>query len=405
MTVIDGEANESPMADDANLPQSTEADPRAETDALSTTTAAGSLLPVIRIIPKSAYENPTAKGLAFFARDLVVYGLIIWALTATDNPLLLVPLWLLSFLAISALFIIGHDAAHEALFKSRRLNSVVGHVAFLPSWHVYAAWVLGHNRIHHGHTVREGMDFVWHPVTPEQYDAMNRFGRLRHKLEWSWIGPGAYYLREIWLNKMITFDPPAKWAKSIRRDIIFMFSFVGLALILGGLFGWATYGSVVGVVWMDLKILVIPFLGFNFVIGSVVHVHHIQPDIRWYPRREWTKFHGQVEGTTILRASWALDLFFHSIMIHVPHHVDMRIPFYGLKPAAEAIKTAFPDVVHDEKLRFLDFVANSRQCKLYDFENGEWMTYQAAAEMLARTVDGNDSLLERKRFSRGTLVN
>ena len=84
---------------------------------------AGSLLPVIRVIPKSAYENPTWKGLAFFARDLVFYGLVLWALTSTDNPLLLIPLWIVSALVVSGLFIIGHDAAHEALFKSRRLNS------------------------------------------------------------------------------------------------------------------------------------------------------------------------------------------------------------------------------------------------------------------------------------------
>ncbi len=35
------------------------------------------------------------------------------------------------------------------------------------------------------------------------------------------------------------------------------------------------YGSVAGVIWMIVKVVVIPFLGFNFVIGSVVHVHHI----------------------------------------------------------------------------------------------------------------------------------
>jgi omega-6 fatty acid desaturase (delta-12 desaturase) len=365
---------------------------------------AGSLLPVIRVIPKSAYENPTWKGLAYFARDLAVYGLIVWGLTATDNPLFLVPLWVMSFIVVSALFIIGHDAAHEALFKSRRLNSVVGHVAMLPSWHVYAAWVLGHNRIHHGHTVREGMDFVWHPVTPAQFQAMSRFQRLRHKLEWSWAGPGAYYLREIWLNKMITFDPPAKWAKPIRRDIVFMFSFLGLAMVLFGGLGWVIYGTVAGVFWMDLKVLVIPFLGFNYVIGSVVHVHHIQPGIRWYPRREWTKFRGQVEGTTILRTPWAIDLFFHSIMVHIPHHVDMRIPFYGLESAAAAIKENFPDVVHDEKLRFRDFVANTRECKLYDFENGRWMTYQQGAAALADAGPDGQARTGRERFSKGTLV-
>ncbi len=365
---------------------------------------AGSLLPVIRVIPKSAYENPTWKGLAFFARDLVFYGLVLWGLTSTDNPLLLIPLWVVSALVVSALFIIGHDAAHEALFKSRRLNSIVGHVAMLPSWHVYEAWVLGHNRVHHGHTVREGMDFVWHPVTPEQYAAMSGPKRLRHRIEWSWYGAGVYYLREIWLNKMITFNPPAKWAKAIRRDIIFMFAGVGLGMVLFGWLGWATYGTVAGVAWMVTKTVVIPFLGFNFVIGSVVHVHHVQPDIRWWPRREWTKFRGQIEGTTILRAPWVLDLFFHKIFVHIPHHVDMRLPFYGLEPAAEAIKAEFPGVVHDEKLRFRDFVVNSRQCKLYDFEAGRWMTYDEAMSALITATPEDLAARERRRFAKGSMV-
>jgi omega-6 fatty acid desaturase (delta-12 desaturase) len=364
---------------------------------------AGSLLPVIRVIPKSAYDNPTWKGLAYFFRDLAFYGLVLWGLTATDNLLLLVPLWILSALVISALFIIGHDAAHEALFKSRRLNSIVGHVAMLPSWHVYEAWVLGHNRVHHGHTVREGMDFVWHPVTPEQYAAMSGPKRLRHRVEWSWYGAGFYYLREIWLNKMITFNPPAKWAKAIRRDIIFMFAGVGLGMVAFGWLGWATYGSVLGVAWMITKTLVIPFLGFNFVIGSVVHVHHVQPDIRWWPRREWTKFRGQMDGTTILRAPWVLDVFFHKIFVHIPHHVDMRLPFYGLEEAAEAIKAEFPDVIHDEKLRFRDFVDNSRQCKLYDFGAGEWLTYDQAMQRTI-TASAEDLARERHRYTKGSMV-
>ena len=79
---------------------------------------------------------------------------------------------------MSALFVVAHDAAHGALFRSKRLNSVVGHIAMLPSWHVYEGWVLGHNRIHHAYTVREGFDFVWHPYTPEQYAAMTPLQKL-----------------------------------------------------------------------------------------------------------------------------------------------------------------------------------------------------------------------------------
>jgi omega-6 fatty acid desaturase (delta-12 desaturase) len=363
----------------------------------------GSLLPVIRVIPDAAYENPTWKGLAYFARDLVIYGAVVAGLVLTNNPFLLVILWVLASLAISGLFIIGHDAAHEALFANRRTNSIVGHLAMLPSWHVYEAWVLGHNRIHHGHTVREGMDFVWHPITPEQFGDMSAWHRLRHRIEWSWWGAGAYYLREIWFNKMITFNPPAKWARAIRRDLVFMVVGVLIGMGLFGWIGWTMSGSALGAAWMIVKVMVIPFIGFNFVIGSVVHVHHVQPDIRWWPRREWTKYRGQMDGTTILRAPAVLDLFFHSIFIHVPHHVDMRIPFYGLETAAEAIEAEFPDV-HDEPLRFRDFVANSRVCKLYDFDEGRWLTYDQGMQRVVAASPEELAGRRRDRLTKGSLV-
>ena len=114
-----------------------------------------------------------------------------------------------------------------------------------------------------------------------------------------------------------------------------------------------------------------------------MHVHHIAPDIRWWPKREWTKFKGQVEGTTVLHAPLGMDFFIHWIMVHVPHHVDMRIPMYNLELAANAIKAEYPDEVHEAPLRFRDFIANSRQCKLYDFETGTWMTYAEGEAWLA----------------------
>ena len=340
----------------------------------------GSLKPVLDVIPPEAYNNPTWKGLAYFSRDLVMYGLIIAGLIVIDNPFAVIALWVLSAMVISGLFIVAHDAAHGALFASKRLNRVIGTIAMLPSWHVYEGWTLGHNRIHHGYTVREGFDFVWHPYTPEQFAAMSTLGRLRHRFEWSWFGAGAYYLREVWWHKMIVGAPPARWAKTIRRDRFIVWSFVAVASLALGALGWASYGSVVGIVWMILKVLVIPFLGFSFVIASFVHVHHIQPNIRWWKRREWTKWHGQMEGTTVLRARFGLNFFFHWIMVHVPHHVDMRIPMYNLELATDAMKEAFPGTIHDEPLRFMDFVRNTRVCRLYDFDEGRWYTYREAAQ-------------------------
>jgi omega-6 fatty acid desaturase (delta-12 desaturase) len=340
--------------------------------------AAGSLLPVLRVIPAEAYENPAWKGLAYFGRDVAIYLAALAGLFFFDNLLVVLALWVVMALVISALFVVGHDAAHEALFPSKRLNSVVGHLAMLPSWHVYEGWVLGHNRVHHKFTVRQGMDFVWHPYTPEQYAGMSSLQRARHRLEWSWLGAGAYYVREIWWHKMMVGQPPARWAKSIRRDRWIILGWI--VVTCGAAFGLGLVrsGSVLDALWLPVKAFVIPFLLFSYVIGSFVHVHHIAPDIRWWKAREWTKFRGQMEGTTILRVAPGLNFFFHWIMVHIPHHVDVRIPMYNLELAAEAIREAFPDTVHDERLRFRDFIGNTRRCKLYDFDDGRWMTYDEA---------------------------
>jgi omega-6 fatty acid desaturase (delta-12 desaturase) len=338
----------------------------------------GSLKPVLDILPKSVYENPTWKGLAYFLRDLVLYLGLVAALIFVPNVPAALALAAAAGVFVAALFIVGHDSAHGALFKTKRMKSIVGHIAMLPGLHVYEGWILGHNRIHHSYTVRQGFDFVWHPVTPEEFRAMSGPARRLHRIEWSWAGAGVYYMHRVWWSKMIVGKPPHRWARLVRRD---RFLVLGFLLVSAGLLGWLgaeMTGTVAGTVWLVARVLVLPFFVFQYMIGSFVHVHHVQPDIRWWKRSEWTKFRGQMEGTTILRAPRGYNFFLHWIMVHVPHHVDMRIPMYNLEAAAAAIEEAFPGTVHDSKLRFKDFVASSRQCKLYDFDEGKWLSYAEA---------------------------
>ena len=135
----------------------------------------------------------------------------------------------------------AHDSAHGALFSTKRLNSIIGHIAMLPSWHVYEAWILGHNRIHHAYTVRQGYDFVWQPYTAEEYAAMSPLGRLRHRFEWSWAGAGSYYVREVWLTKMMVFDPPSRWKKAISRDRAIVYAYLATFATILGVLGWAPH--------------------------------------------------------------------------------------------------------------------------------------------------------------------
>jgi len=334
---------------------------------------------VIEVLPDSVYENPTALGLLYFARDVALYAAVVVALVHTDRPLLLVPLWILAGLTISALFIVGHDAAHGALFKSKRLAYAIGQLAMLPALHVFEAWVFGHNRIHHGHTVREGMDYVWHPSSPAEYRALSLPRRLAHRLKWSFLGAGLYYGWDIWWRSMMRFTPPEKIAPEVRRDRRIVVGWaVGASAALLAL-GFSTYGSALGALWMWLKVFALPFAMWNYSIGISVYVHHISPDIPWHGRRQWTRFKGQMEGTTILHIPVWLNLFYHNIFLHVPHHVDMRIPFYKLDEAAEAIRARFGDVVREKDFSFADYLRTTRYCKLYDFESERWLRYDEAA--------------------------
>lgn len=329
------------------------------------------LKPVLDVIPEHCYQRSTLRGLGLLARDAAILGVAVWGLLSTNNPLVLIPLWLVAGIAVAGLFVIGHDAAHDALFDSRRLNGVVARVSMLPSLHAAEVWVFGHNRVHHGHTLKQGLDFVWHPLTVEQYQQLGRLAKLRHKLEWGPFGAGAHYLREVWWNKMVRFAPPSRWANQMRRDqaVVVLYA-IGALVALVALDG--TDG-----IWQWAKVVVIPFLLFCQTIGWVVHVHHISPDIRWWPRREWNRFRGQVEGTTILWGPPGWDFFVHWIMVHLPHHVDMRIPCYRLPEAARAIAEAFPDQVDERPIRVRDYLASTKACKLHDFETGTWHPYPA----------------------------
>jgi len=334
-----------------------------------------SLNDVRSAIPESCYRRSSVRAILALAQATLLYAVPIAGLLLLDQWWTLLVLWPLAGLAVSGLFVLGHDASHGALFESRRVNRMVARVCMVPSAHVEAAWDLGHNRIHHGYTTRQDFDFVWHPTTVEQYRASGRFSRIRHRFEWSWSGSGAYFLRVVWWEKMWRFSAPGKRHGEIVRDKLVLSAVIVLAVAGTVVFG-AFDGGLLGAVWMPIKVLVVPFLIFVQTIGWAVYVHHIAPDIRWWPRKEWSQFKGQMESTTVLHLPRIVNrLWFHNIFVHVPHHVDTRIPFHQLPAATAAIEAAYPNTVRSSRLSLREYFKITRACKLYDFDAGRWVTY------------------------------
>ena len=336
-----------------------------------------SLNDVRAVIPAECYEPSRAKGVLALVQGTLLYLVPLTLLALTDRWWAVALLWLAAGLAIAGLFVLGHDASHGGLFRSRRANRLVAVACMVPSAHVEAAWNLGHNRIHHGYTTREGFDFVWHPTTVEDYRALTGPQRVRHRFEWSLLGSGAYYLRVVWWEKMWRFAATGKHAPAIRRDKRLLGGILAVVLVATATLG-AVEGGWVDAMWMPIKLIVVPFLLFTQIIGWTVYVHHVSPEIRWWKRREWSQYKGQMESTTILRIPRLLNrLWFHNIFVHVPHHVDARIPFHQLPAAAAAIEQAYPDTVIDTRFAPRDYLRATRNCKLYDFDAGRWLRYSA----------------------------
>lgn len=100
------------------------------------------------------------------------------------------------------LFIVGHDACHQSFTSSRRLNGILGRISMLPSLHNFSLWDLGHNRIHHRHNNVRGFDYVWEPMSPQDYAAVGPLRRWLYRVSRSPVGVVTYYLPGIWLSKM-----------------------------------------------------------------------------------------------------------------------------------------------------------------------------------------------------------
>lgn len=329
---------------------------------------------LVQAIPPECYRRPTWLGVAYLARATWIYTILLWALWRFDHPLALLLLWPLTGLAISGLFVLAHDAAHEALFDSSRLNQLVARLALLPTLHAAAVWTLGHNRIHHVHTNRAGVDFVWHPLSPEQFVELSARQQRLHRFEWSPAGMGLYYLRHIWWQRMMCFPAPQRFAEVFRADRALVLVYAGLGSLGLVLLGYRS-GGLPAAAWLWIKLGLMPWLLWNYFIAGTVFLQHADPSSAWLQDPQWRRTRGQVESSTNFVVPRWYNLFAHNIYLHLPHHIDPSIPFYHLPAALTALQARYPDLVRVDRLTWRHFLSVMQRCKLFDFTRGEWSDF------------------------------
>jgi omega-6 fatty acid desaturase (delta-12 desaturase) len=329
-------------------------------------------------IPAACYKRSLFKALFWYGFDLLFFVLGIALIFSTSGIAFKLVGALISGVATAMLFVWAHDAAHGALFKSSRVAEILGTIAMLPSLNIYRMWSYGHNKVHHGFTSFTPIDWIWRPLTPKQYHALSLFQRLLYRVERSFLGCAFHYLRRIWWTEMLCFNPGKDKAQRryYQKGKLFVLCYALLASVVAYCFA----GGLVGV----LAAVVLPFIVFNYFIAMIVYLHHTHPEIPFFDiKKEWSHTVGALYCSTIIHCSKFSKMILHNIMTHIPHHLDIRIPFYHLPRAYLALKKEYGDYFHEYHFTWSYVRKIFSQCKLYDFEKKQWMTYKEAANQLA----------------------
>lgn len=315
-----------------------------------------------------------AHALMLFAIDLGLFASGQWLALAGSHAALRLLGALITWAAIVRLFVIGHDACHQALTSSSRLNDTIGRIAFLVSLTPYSLWRVGHNVVHHGYNNLRGRDFVWEPMDPAEYKALPRWRRAVERIYRGAAGPALYYFVEIWWKRL--FFPSRRQMPTSRRDFMMDSTLAAgfAALWIGAICAYALANSLSA--WTAvLTAFVLPFVLWNWTMGLVVYLHHTHPKIRWYAeKKEWQREAAQVSGTIHMVFPRLLGATMHHIMEHPAHHLISTIPLYHLKAAQQRLHD-IGAVFTSTRLSLRHYLECIRSCQLYDYERKGWCPF------------------------------
>lgn len=326
-----------------------------------------------RVILAPFHNRPLLRSMAILALDYSVLAglsfLIIWSHV----------LWIkiiagiLAGVVMGRLFVVGHDACHGSFSRNRRLNRIVGTVAFLPTLTPFKVWDIAHNRTHHVYTNLSTMDYVWAPFSKTAYDALPRWRQYLERIYRTPVGHGLNYFVEIWW-KHLFFKRIAD--AGAGDSILVSVVCAGVALTTAFL-GYATDQNVVVLLTCSMAV---PFIAWNALMGFIIFQQHTSPDIRWYDDLSaWRGTDSQIDGVQRVLFPRPFNTLFHNIMEHHAHHLDPLISLHELPRAQEALENALGERIRAVPWTLRSFLNAASACKLYDYNTHRWLDFDGTA--------------------------
>lgn len=343
-------------------------------------------------------RRSTPLALTLFISDLMLLFGFVTATLLVESVWLKLLFGILAGDRISALFVIGHDAAHGAYTDNKWLNQLIGRIAFLPALHNYSLWQLVHNSNHHRHPNLKNIN-SWSPLSKQEYDQLSLLQKMIQRLYRTPIGLGPYYIFNRWLpDKLFPRIALVKKNASIYwMDFGLIAGFlllviIGLAVIGSQLDSSTAAGAVL---WG----FIVPYISWNYLMGLAVYMQHTNLQVPWFSSEEkWQQLDGQHQVTVHVKFPAWFNFLNHNIMVHTVHHIHPKIPLYNLNQAQKALADNLGDQMVIDKFSVLWLLKTLSLCKLYDYENLQWLhfdgsassdSYQFESHLTTKPADGS----------------
>jgi omega-6 fatty acid desaturase (delta-12 desaturase) len=280
----------------------------------------------------------------------------------------------LAFSLVAALlmvrsFIFYHDYMHRAILVRSRVAWFLFRVYSALSLTPPRSWKDTHN-YHHGH------------VGQLDDSGVGAFPVMTTK-DWA----GASWTTKA--NYRITRHPLTVLAGYLT---IFFFSLTLLPLLKDPARHWDSLLSLVGhvaliaVLWLlggfstAFYVMLLPIAVASTLGSYLFFAQHSYKGMKILPEEDWSYHAAALESSSFMQLSKVMHWFTGNIGFHHIHHLNVRIPFYRLPEAMDAIPELQSPVITTLKPRD---ILESFRCCLWDEDRQQTVTYRQAARLAA----------------------
>lgn len=192
---------------------------------------------------------------------------------------------------------------------------------------------------HHAHTNKLVEDTAWHPVMREEIAKWSPGARAVYEFFLGtplklWASVGHWW---IWHFDLSLYTEKQKPRVIVSLVSVFAFMAIAFPLIISqfGVIGWVKF-------WL------MPWLGYHFWMSTFTVIHHTAPHIPFKDASTWNPAQAQLGGTVHCDFPRLVEFLCHDISVHVPHHVNSKIPWYNLRMANESLRKNWGEVRDEE---------------------------------------------------------